>query len=392
MTNWPAVWVIYAAGLAAGAYMTKVAPALPPLRAELGLTLVESGFVATTFNFIGMAAGALAGMLCDRYGQKRLGVAGLGVMAAGGALGAAAGSFGALLFSRFIEGLGFILFAVSAPALMSAAAATPRDRAKALGLWSSYMPTGGALALLAAPWVIAAWGWRGLWAVTALVAAACAVAFARVAPAGHYGAVSSLRLIAESVAQRGILVMALLFACYVGQWTSVMIWLPTFLIDEHGLAPGAAALATALMVLINAPGNIAGGWLVAHGVRRGALVVAACAVVALCEVGMLSPALPGGLRFALVLVFSLTAGVIPASIFAGLPVHARTPQHIATGNGILMHGSNLGQFLGPVALAWIASRFGGWQAALWLLLALAASGALCGLAISAIERRLSSRR
>src|SRR5687767_8386582 len=153
--------------------MTKVAPALPLLRGELGLTLVESGFVATTFNIIGMLAGVLAGMLCDRYGQKRLGIAGLGVMAAGGVMGLLASGFALLLFSRFIEGLGFVLFAVAAPALMSAAATTPRDRAKALGLWSSYMPTGGALALFAAPWLISAWGWRGLWAATAVLALAC---------------------------------------------------------------------------------------------------------------------------------------------------------------------------------------------------------------------------
>ena len=180
--------------------------------------------------------------------------------------------------------------------------------------------------------------------------------------------------------------MAALFACYVAQWTSVMIWLPTFLIDEHRLATGAAALATALMVLVNAPGNLAGGWLLARGVKRCTLVVGACVIAALCEVGMLSPALPGGLRFALVLLFSLCAGAIPACIFAGLPVHAKTPQHIATGNGIVMHGSNLGQFFGPLALAWIASHLGGWHATLWPMLGFALLGGFLGMVLGRIER------
>ena len=385
-TNWPAVWVIYAAGLAAGAYMTKVAPALPPLRAELGLTLVESSFIATTFNIIGMAAGVLAGMLCDRYGQKRLGIAGLLIMAAGGILGLLSHDFSLLLLSRFAEGLGFILFAVAAPALMSAAAATARDRAKALGLWSSYMPTGGALMLFAAPLLVTAWGWRGIWGAAAAAASVCAFLIWRSVPAPQHGAIRSWHLIAESFAQRGNLVMAALFACYVAQWTSVMIWLPTFLIDEHRLATGTAALATALMVLVNAPGNLAGGWLIAHGAKRRTVIVAACAIAALCEVGMLTPALPGGVRFALVLVFSLCAGAIPACIFAGLPVHAKTPQHIATGNGIVMHGSNLGQFLGPLALAWIASHLGGWQATLWPMLGFAVTGMLLGIILGRIER------
>ena len=170
MSNWPAIWAIFAGGLVAGAYITKVAPALPGLREELGLTLVESGFIATTFNVMGMLVGMLAGVLCDRFGHKRLALAGLGVLFVGGILGAGSWGFGSLLFGRFVEGVGFILFTVSAVALMSASAATPRDRAKALGLWSAYMPTGGAIALFAAPWLIASWGWRGLWMVLAIAA------------------------------------------------------------------------------------------------------------------------------------------------------------------------------------------------------------------------------
>jgi cyanate permease len=165
-----------------------------------------------------------------------------------------------------------------------------------------------------------------------------------------------------------------------------MVWLPTFL-TEHGASTAMAATATAVMVLANIPGNLAAGWLLSRGFARSRLVLVACAIAALCEIGMLSTALPGGLRFALVLVFSLGAGLIPASVFAGLPVHAPTPQHIATGNGIVLQFSNVGQFFGPLAIAWIASRFGAWEATLWALLAFAAIGAACGAAIGVMEKQ-----
>jgi len=389
VTNWRAVWAVFAAGLAAGAHLGKVPPALPLLREELGLTLVESGFIATMFNVMGMTVGMLAGVLCDRLGHKRLALIGLAVMAAGGALGAAAPGFRTLLLSRFLEGVGFIVFVVSAPALLTAAAKDVRDRSRALGLWSAYMPTGGTIALLAAPVLIAAWGWRGLWIGLALATVAAALVIARV-PASRYGGVSSLSLVVESLAQKGNLAMAALFAFYVAQWTSVMIWLPTFLVDEHGVSTRTAAIATALMVLINAPGNIAGGWLLSRGVRRATLVVAASLVAAACELAMLTDVLSPALRYASVLVFSLCIGVIPASIFAGLPVHAKTPQHIGTGNGVVNQASQAGQFLGPLLLAWLASNFGGWGAALWAMLAFAAGAALCGVAIGAIENRIRS--
>ena len=389
MSNWPAIWAIFAGGLVAGAYMTKVAPALPGLRGELGLTLVQSGFIATTFNLMGMLVGMLAGVLCDRFGHKRLAVAGLLILFLGGALGAAAWNFASLLFARFLEGVGFIAFVVSAVALMNASAANSRDRAKALGLWSSYMPSGGTIALLAAPLLIGAWGWRALWLVFAILALASALALARLVTPSSYGQVSSMRLVAESLKNPGNLAMALLFAFYVAQWTSIMVWLPTFLIDEHRMSAGAAALATAFYVLINAPGNLTGGWLLARGVPRGTLVVAGTLVAALCEVGMLAGALPPGARYVLVLLYSFSAGVIPASVFSGVPLHARTPQHIGTGNGIVMQASQIGQFLAPLALAWIATRFG-WQANLWVLLAFAAGALACGVAIGAIENKIKA--
>ncbi|MGA8050615.1 MAG: MFS transporter, partial [Burkholderiales bacterium] len=147
-TRWPAVWAVFAGGLVAGAYICKVPPALPRLREDLGLTLVESGFIATMLNVMGGVAGMFAGVLADRFGQKRLALAGLAVMCAGGLLGAASGGFASLLVARFFEGAGFILFTVAGTALMAQAAREPRSRAKALALWSAYMPSGGSLALL----------------------------------------------------------------------------------------------------------------------------------------------------------------------------------------------------------------------------------------------------
>ena len=391
MSHWRGIWAVYIGGLVAGAYMTKVPPALPQLRAELGLSLIESTFIVTTFNVLGMLVGLLAGMFGDRFGRRRLALTGLTLMALGGAFGALVHDFALLLVSRFVEGVGFILFAIPAPALMSGMAGSARDRAKALGLWSSYMPTGGTLALLAAPLFIAQWSWRPLWLALALAAVCAAVLCARAVPPVRPARVGSWRLIAESLARPGNWVLSLLFACYVAQWTSVMVWLPTFL-GEHGLSTTGAATATALMVLVNAPGNLLGGWLLSRGVRRGALVICACAIAALCELGMLRIGLPDGVRFALVIVFSFCTGVIPASIFSGLPVHARSSEHIATGTGMVQQFSNLGQFFGPLAIAWIASRFGAWEAARSVMLVFAACGALCGLAVAFIERRLPGAR
>ena len=378
---------MFAGGVACGAFMGKAPPALPELRASLGLTLVESGFIATTINLLGALVGMLMGLLCDRYGHKRLGLAGLAVMAGGGLLGAAALDYPLLLVSRVLEGAGFILFAVTGAALINASAASPRDRNRAMGLWTAYMPGGAALAMLAAPLAMAQLGWRGYWVVLSLFALACAALVWRSVPATRPSGVGTLRLALESLAQRGSWVLAALFMFYVAQWTSVMIWLPTFVVDERGGSAATAAFLGALMVLANVPGNLAGGWLLSRGVRRGTLVVAASALSAACSVGMLGGWLPDGARFALVLVFSCGAGVIPASVLSGVAVHARSPGHIGTTNGMVMQAAQIGQLIGPILLAWFASRYGGWSATLWGMLAFAACATLCGLALLRFERR-----
>ena len=386
MTRWSAVWAVFAGGLVCGAYIGKVPPALPLQREELGLTLVQSGFIATTFNVIGMLVGMFVGVLCDRFGHKRLGLAGIAVMCLAGLLGAAAWDFPSLLASRFFEGVGFILFTVAGSALM-AAAAEAADRTKAMGLWSSYMPAGGSAAILVAPLVLASFGWRGWWVAMSAVAALVFVLLARHAPTTRYGGVSSLKLALESLAQPASVALALLFAFYVAQWTSVMIWLPTFLVEERGASAGLASLLTAFMVLVNVPGNLAGGWLLARGVRRGPLILAACAVMVVTDIGMLSSLLPDGLRYASCLLFSMCVGVIPACIFSGVVVHAKTPQHVGTTNGMVMQTSQAGQFFGPILLAWLATHFGGWGASLWAMLAFAAGAAACGYAVLRIEAR-----
>ncbi len=389
MTNWPAVWVIFAGGLAAGAYMTKVPPALPAMRADLGLSLVESGLVQTMLYTIGASAGVFFGAFAERAGVKRSALAGLGLMVAGGLLGALAGSYGTLLASRFLEGIGFLLFVVAAAPLL-AASTLPADRATAFSIWSSYMPTGGTLALLLAPAALASFGWRGLWVALAAYTALCALLLAqRVPQAPHGGGIGSLRLLAESLVRPGSLALCVGFICYVGQWTSLMTWLPTFAVDEGGASQAAAALLTAAFVAINIPGNQLGGLLLRSGMPRWAVMAAGAFAMGATAIGFFSAALPDSARIACVMAFSALGGVIPAAVFSGTPVHAKSQQHIGTTNGMVMQASHGAQFAIPILIAWMASRSGGWSGSLPVMLVLALTGIAAALAVGRFERRLA---
>jgi len=254
------------------------------------------------------------------------------------------------------------------------------------------MPAGGTLVMLAAPLALATLGWRGLWLGLAAYTAACALLLARRVPAPSFGGtVGSLRLLTESLTRPGILALCAVFICYVGQWTSLMTWLPTFAVEERGASQTAAAWLTAAFVVANIPGVLLAGVMLNRRVPRWAVMSAGAAAMGATTLGILAAGAPDALRFACVLAFSTLGGLIPGAIFSATPVHAKSPQHIGTTNGMIMQASHIGQFVVPILVAWVASRFGGWSASLDTMLLLAGAGVAAGVAVGRFERRLASR-
>jgi MFS family permease len=179
-TNWPAVLAAIAAGIVAAAYVGKLPPAIPLLRAEFGLSLIAAGWVNSTFNTLAVTTAVFFGALASRIGALRCCAAGLVALMLGGLLGAAATGAPMLFASRIVEGAGLIAIAVSAPALITIAT-SPRQRNLTLGLWSTYLPFGASVAMLASPLLLGSLGWRGFWLVIVLLTGACLATLMRVA-------------------------------------------------------------------------------------------------------------------------------------------------------------------------------------------------------------------
>lgn len=394
-TKWLVILIAVAAGAVAAGHIGKVPPALPGIRLELDLSMVAAGWVASMFNCLGTAVGMPLGIVGDYVGHRRFALLGLLILAAGGILGAVAATGTTLLISRVFEGIGFIAVVVSAPGLIMAAAA-PNDRRFTFGLLGTYMPTGVALVMAAAPLVMAATDWRGLWWGLAVATLAMAVLLAvttRRLPRIGYSARSrpigeSLSDVTATMRRLGLWWLALAFAAYTLQWTSLLVWLPSFLMESRGSGAGTAAGLTALIVVANAPGGLVGAWLLKRRVPRWWLVVGANVAMGLCGLGIFAESLADSTRYGLCLLFSGIGGILPAGVLAGAAIHAPTDRQIGAANGIVIQGSNLGQFVGPTAVAAVISATGDWQAASVLLLAAALLGVAAGLAAAACERRL----
>lgn len=360
-----AAWVVVAAGGVAALQVGKLPPALPALQAELGLSLVQSGFLLSMVQLAGLTLAVFMGVLADGMGLRRSMLRGLLLLALASALGGLAQSVPVLLACRALEGVGFLLVALPAPALIRRLVPGPQ-LAGMLGVWGAYMATGTALALLGGPLFIPAFGWGAWWWLFAAVSLAMAAWLMRVAPADPavqmHASVGLWVRLRRTLGARGPWLVALCFGMYSGQWLAVVGFLPS-IYAAAGVSGAALGALTALAAAVNMGGNMASGRLLQRGwLPRSTLWLGftAMALGSTLAFAAFSQSWPW-LRYIGVLVFSGLGGLVPGTLFSLAVRLAPGEQQVATTVGWVQQLSALGQFMGPPAAAALAARAGGWQ-------------------------------
>jgi len=361
-----AAWIVVFAGGVAALQVGKLPPALPALQAELGLTLVQSGFLLSIVQLAGLSLAVFMGLLADGMGLKRSMVRGLCLLALASGLGGFATSVTALLFLRAIEGLGFLLVALPAPAMIRRLVPSAQLSGM-LGVWGAYMPTGTALALLLGPLFIPVWGWGAWWWLFGAVSLVMALWLFRAVPAdpvadaarAGQGAWSRLR---RTLSARGPWLVALTFGVYSGQWLAVVGFLPS-IYAAAGVSGALLGVLTALAAAVNMAGNMASGRLLQRGWAPRATLWLGFGAMALGSTLAFAAFTEGWpwLRFAGVLLFSGVGGLVPGTLFSLAVRLAPGEQQVATTVGWVQQLSALGQFVGPPVVAAVAARAGGWQ-------------------------------
>lgn len=400
-THWAAVAAVMAGGLAIALNVGKVPVSLPTLRQELGLSLVQAGWVASTLVMLALVGATATGMWVGRIGALRMVLGGLAVCAGASLIAPLAPGWGPLIGSRLLEGLGFMVVAVASPALITAATGA-RDRRFALGLWSTYMPAGASLAMLASPLLLPHTGWRGLWLLTSagLLLALAALTLQRrhfaAAAAGHAaggaGSVSLWAPARAALAQPLPWLLALSFGMWTVQHFALIVWMPTYLLEQRAAGAAATAVLTGCMLLACVPGNLLGGWLVQQEIARGRLLIAAHVCTGGGALVYASEALPDGLRYAAAVFVSFAGGVVPAAVMASSTVLARSAQQIGTLQGLYIQGAQLGQVVGTPLIAAVVAASGRWRSALAVTAGAATLGVLLGAVAGRMEARLSRTR
>lgn len=180
-----------------------VTSALPVLQAELGATLTDLQWVVNAYTLAFATLMIAAATLGDRWGRRRTFLGGIAVFTLGSIAAALAGSPGALIAARAVQGVGAA--AVMPLSLTLLAAAVPASRrAMAIGIWGGVSGLGVALGPVVGGAVVEGISWQAMFWINVPVALVAVPLVLRALPEGR-GRAQRLDLLGLVLAAAGVL-------------------------------------------------------------------------------------------------------------------------------------------------------------------------------------------
>jgi EmrB/QacA subfamily drug resistance transporter len=177
-------WVLAAMILGssvAGIDSTVVAVALPAIGRNLHVGFQALQWTVTSYTLTLASLILLAGSLSDRWGRRRVFLAGLGWFTLASVLCAAAPGIGWLIAARAAQGIGGALMTPASLAIIEATF-QPGDRTHAIGTWAGFTGVSAAIAPFLGGWLLQAGSWRAIFLINVPVAAVTAWATRRHVP------------------------------------------------------------------------------------------------------------------------------------------------------------------------------------------------------------------
>lgn len=372
---------VLAAGIVAAMHIWKLPAALAGIQADLGTTLVQAGLLLGIIQLASVVGGLATAVGAELAGLRRLLVSGLVLLSGASVLGAAAPTTELLMAARTLEGVGFLLAVVVAPALIRKV--VPQRRLNvALASWGAFQGMATLMGLAAGALFLQAAGWREWWLVMALLTllpvSLVLRHVPRDVPPADAGLRHALRRIGRTVAAPQPWIIGVAFACYTAQWMAVLGFLPS-IYRSAGLEGPLPGILSAVVGGVNAVGALSAGPLIQRGLSERKIIFWTFLAMSAASVATFAADwehIGNGIvfQFILIAVFSAVGGLIPAAV-------TRYSVHVAPADGsvtavlgLTQQIFNVGNFLGPMLFALLATTTGGWETTWWLTCGLSLLG------------------
>jgi MFS family permease len=345
-------------------------PLFPLLMPDFGFGYTEAGFLMTVFFAISGVGQAFAGIVVDRYGARRVLMAGISLLAASGLALAVAANYAMLLLAVALAGMGNSVFHPADFSLLNKKVSLSR-LGHAFSVHGLSGNLGWALGATISGMALAWGGWRGAGLAAALVAFCSVAALQMARPlldddvarvgAGATAAGPTFGFLCAPVIWLSFLFFLLVTAAFGGLQSFSM----PVLGGIYGVTPAAGVAALTGYLLGSAAGMVAGGF-VAAKVHAHDRAVGAALFAAAIFASVLASGLPPAWSV-IPLMVGIGVGVGLAGPSRDLLVRRVATESLAGGKespafgrvyGFVYSGLDVGLALGPLAFGMLLDAGG----------------------------------
>lgn len=335
-------------------FMNIVMPIVTPeLRETFSFSSSQIGLLTSVFMFTFCAAGLPMGLGAARWGGRIL-AGGIISVILGSVIFAFSSSFGWFLGGRFLQGLGA---ATMVPIVVSliAQSIAPGRRDRAFGIFGAGMGAGTVIALLVLPSIQAAGGYRAVFltiVLVALVVGAIVLPIKAVRSPPSHGRTDlrlahQLKALSVLVRSPRMVLLILIGTMASGVSISLIVWTPTFLLDQKGATAAVAAYLSAGLGVAQLVGNPVGAATMARWGKPATFVISLSLLTVFTALIPLPASL--ALVFLVVMMAMFWFMLGTPALLGSVPEIVLRPEEVAPASGLI----GLTNMFGTVFAPWI---------------------------------------
>lgn len=310
--RWLALALVFVTRSSMGVQFQAIASVAPLLRAELGVSYSQIGWLIGVYLLPGMFLALPGGVIGQRLGERRLVLGGLALMVAGSTLSAVAGGFAAAAAGRVLAGVGAVLMNILLPKLV-ADWFVGREMSTAMAVVLTSWPVGLGIATATLGALAAATSWRSAMLATAAFAGLGFVLMLVFREAPRAAATPARVALAPRDARLAV-AAGFAWGCFNASLVTIAAFGPGLLI-ARGMSLGDAGFTVSLAIWLTMVSVPLGG-LLSDRIGRPTLLIALGSVVAAGATLLLPVWSQSALAFAAV---GLAVGGPPGPVMALLP-------------------------------------------------------------------------
>ena len=160
--RWRILGVLVLALVVTSVDHTIINVAMPRQVGDLGATAAQLQWVVAAYTVVFAGMLLTAGSMGDRFGRRHALIAGLATFLAGSVAAASSSSTTALIVSRGVMGLGGALIMPTTLSILVNVFGSPRERAKAIAIWTAASGAGIALGPIVGGALMRSFSWSSV--------------------------------------------------------------------------------------------------------------------------------------------------------------------------------------------------------------------------------------